>query len=244
MVATKQFIKEEKTRIVYESLTQKLWISYKDISLYVLAFIHRSIVNERPDKAPEHNERLEFLGDAVLELVITERLFLDFPERAEWELTDIRSSIVRWRNLAIIGKKLGFSEFLLLGKGEELTWGRENDYLLANCVESFIWAIYLDLWFIKAQEFIVEHVYSSLEEIISLEYIKDYKTLFQEYAQSEHEITPNYEVLEDSWPDHDKTYVTGVYIWEEMIWKGTGSSKKKSQEEAAKDAFLKSNSKK
>lgn len=224
--------------LVYQKLAESLGIQAKDTSLYILAFIHRSIVNERPDKAPEHNERLEFLWDAVLELVITERLYIDFPEKTEGELTDIRSSIVRWKNLAIVWQWLHFSEYLLLWKWEEQTGWRQNDYLLANCVESFIWAIYLDLGIQEAKKFILENIYSTLEEILSTSHIKDYKTLFQEYSQWEYETTPRYEVLEDSGPDHDKTYVTWVYVKDTLMWKGKGSSKKKSQEMAAKDAFI------
>ena len=239
MVATKKYVDEDKVKQGFIWLNNSLGIESKDISLYVLAFIHRSIVNERPDKAPQHNERLEFLWEAVLELVVTEKLFLDFSEKTEWELTDIRSSIVRGRNLAEVAKKLGFSEYLFLWKWEEMTGGRTNDYLLANCVESYIWALYLDLWFEKAKDFILKHVYSTLDDIMSSEHIKDFKTLLQEYSQSEYDVTPSYKVLEDSWPDHDKIYVTGVYIWDKCMWKWEGSSKKKSQELAAKDAFLK-----
>lgn len=241
MVATKKFIEDEKIKSLYLDLTKELWINPCEISLYILAFVHRSIVNERPDKAPEHNERLEFLWDAVLELVITERLFCDFPEKPEWELTDIRSSLVRWKNLAQVAKKLWFSEFLFLWKWEEQTGGRTNDYLLANCVESFIGAIYLDCWFIQAKEFVLTHIYTTIENIMASSHIKDFKTLFQEYSQSEFDVTPSYKVLEDSWPDHDKTYITWVYISEKQMWKWSWSSKKKSQEIAAKNAFLKLN---
>lgn len=209
------------------------------MSHYVLAFIHRSIVNERPDKAPEHNERLEFLWDAILELVITESLFLDYPDKPEGDLTDIRSSIVRGRNLAKVAKNLNFSEYLLLWKGEEQSGWRTNDYLLANSTEAFIGALYLDLWYERAKLFIMEYIYESLEDIMREQHIKDYKTLLQEYTQAQYDITPHYEVLEDSWPDHDKIFVTWVYIAEKLIWQGTGSSKKKSQESAAKDAFNK-----
>jgi len=236
---TKKYIDEEKTKQRLQWLNDTLGVVSKNISFYILAFIHRSIVNERPDKAPEHNERLEFLWDAVLELVVTEKLFLDFPKKTEWELTDIRSSIVRGKNLAEVAKNLGFSEYLFLWKWEEMTWGRTNDYLLANCVESYIWAVYLDLGFEYAKEFILKNVYSTLNNIMSSEHIKDFKTLLQEFSQSEYDVTPSYKVLEDSWPDHDKIYITWVYIREKCMWKWQGSSKKKSQELAAKDAFLK-----
>lgn len=221
------------------ALTEKLNIHPKDISVYILAFIHRSIVNERPDFAPEHNERLEFLWDAVLELVITDALFKEFPEKPEWDLTDIRSALVRWTNLSIIAKKLNFATYLLLWKWEEKTGGRENDYILANSVESFIWAIYLDLWIDKAREFILEHIYVTLGNILEHNLTKDYKTLFQEHSQSFYEITPEYKLISDSGPDHDKTFEVWVYLDDKQFWSWKWSSKKKAQEKAAENAYLK-----
>jgi len=146
MVIRKKAIENEVYIDKISKLLNNLDLEYNDISLYILAFIHRSIVNEKPDFTPEHNERLEFLWDAVLELIITDHLYKNFPDKTEGELTDIRSALVRWRNLANISKKLWFSEHLILWKGEELWWGKDNDYLLANVVEAVIWAIYLDLW--------------------------------------------------------------------------------------------------
>lgn len=241
MVATNPYTNDAKVIPKYQWFLESLWLEYSDISGYILAFIHRSIVNERSDKAPEHNERLEFLWDAILELIITENLFHDYPDKPEWDLTDIRSSIVRGRNLAKVARKLGMNEYLFLGKGEELSWGRENDYLLANCVEAFIGALYLDSGYDQTKKFILEHVYETLDDIEKDQPIKDFKTLLQELSQAEYDITPNYQVLEDSGPDHDKTYITWVYLQEKCIGKGTGSSKKKSQESAAKDAFLQLN---
>jgi len=218
-------------------LLLNLWINYNKITNYILAFIHRSLVNEKPDIAPEHNERLEFLWDAVLELIVTKKLYIDFPKKTEWELTDIRSAIVRWRNLSVVAKRLEFDKYLLLWKWEELTWGRTNDYLLANCVESFLWAIYIDLWFEAAEKFVLKHVYSNLDEIIKNSQVKDFKSLIQEYTQSIQPLTPTYKVLEESWPDHNKKFVSAVYIWDLEIWRWTWMSKKKSQEEAAKNAM-------
>jgi ribonuclease-3 len=202
-----------------------------------LAFIHRSIVNERPDFAPKHNERIEFLWDAVLELIITEKLYLDFPEKPEWELTDIRSALVRWRNLAIISRELNFMEYLILWKWEVKSWWKEKDYILANTFEAFLWAIYLDLWYEKAKEIVLKYVYSKLEEILEEKWVKDYKSLIQEYSQAEFAITPRYEILEHSWPDHDKIYISWIYLKDKEIWRWEWSSKKKSQEAAAENAY-------
>lgn len=220
-----------------ERLLVELKIKHKNISHYILAFIHRSVVNEKPDYAPEHNERLEFLWDAVLELVVTNNLFRDYPKKAEGELTDIRSALVRWTNLSKVARKLNFSKYLVLWKGEEKTWGRDNDYLLANVVEALLWAIYIDLWLDTATLFINKYLYPSVTEIIENNLTKDYKTNIQEYAQAEYEITPNYKVLSESWLDHDKTFEVWVYLNEKIIWKWVWTSKKKAQEKAAEDWF-------
>jgi ribonuclease-3 len=202
-----------------------------------LAFIHRSVVNERPDFAPEHNERLEFLWDAVLELVTTDRLYKDYPEKTEWELTDIRSALVRWRNLAIISKKLWFNEYLILGNWERKTGWAENDYILANTVESVIWAIYLDLGFEVARDFIIDNLYkTSIDNILEKRLFKDAKSSIQEYVQAKFDITPNYKLLSESGPDHNKNFEVWAYMWQKQIWKWTGSSKKKAEEQAAIDA--------
>lgn len=220
-------------------LLKKLEINFKDPSLYVLAFIHRSIVNERPDFAPEHNERLEFLGDAVLELAITNNLYKDFPKKPEGELTDIRSALVRWTNLASVAKNLWLPEYLLLWKWEEMSWGRSNDYLLANVVEALLWAIYLDLWVEVASDFVNKYIYITLDDILKNNKTKDHKTIIQEYAQAEYEITPTYKILDETWPDHDKTFQVWVYLNDKQVWVGTWSSKKKAQEAAASDWYNK-----
>ncbi|MDD2871341.1 MAG: ribonuclease III [Candidatus Gracilibacteria bacterium] len=237
MVIRKKAIQSDALIEKFDKLLKKLDIKYNEISHYILAFIHRSVVNEKPDFTPEHNERLEFLGDAVLELVITTNLFNDYPKKTEGELTDIRSALVRGTNLSKTAKTLHFSEYLVLGKGEEMTGGRKNDYLLANVVEALIGAIYMDLGLQIATDFINTHIYPSVSEIIENNMTKDYKTTIQEYAQAEYEITPTYIVLNESGLDHDKTFEVGVYLGEKLIGKGTGSSKKKAQEKAAQDGF-------
>lgn len=239
MVPTKKLFENEMYIHKILTLLDTLDIIPNECNNYLLAFVHRSLVNEKPDLSSEHNERLEFLGDAVLELVITHKLFLDYPKKPEWELTDYRSSIVKGKHLADVAKKLHFPEYLILGKWEELGWGRNNDYLLANCVEAFIWALYLDRWYEESQKFILEHIYSHLEGIINSDSLKDYKSLLQEYTQRVFSITPEYRVLDEQWLDHEKIYTSGVFLRETMIGSGNGSSKKKSQEDAAKDAFMK-----
>lgn len=239
MVVTKKAIESEYEIQKVSKLLNELWIDFKDISTYILAFIHRSIVNERADYAPTHNERLEFLWDAVLELVITDELFNDFPEKPEWDLTDIRSALVRWKNLAQVARKLNLQDYLFLGKWEEKTWGRDNDYILANTLEAFLWALYKDLWYTEAKVFVLKYIYSTLEDILEKKLTKDYKTLFQEFAQASFDITPSYEVLKEEWPDHNKYFEVWIFLKDKQVWSWFWSSKKKAQESAAMDAYEK-----
>lgn len=238
MVLTKQLFENELYINKIQKLLQILDIEAVSYKNYLLAFVHRSLVNEKPDLSSEHNERLEFLWDAVLELTITSHLFFDYPDKPEWELTDYRSSIVKGKHLADVARKLWFSEYLILGKGEELGGGRNNDYLLANCVEAFIGALYLDLWYEQTESFILKYIYSHLENIISNDMLKDYKSLLQEYTQRVFLITPEYRVLDETGADHEKNYVSGVFLKDTLMARGQGTSKKKSQEDAAKNAFL------
>lgn len=238
MVITKQLFENEMYIAKIEKLLLSLDIQPVSYNSYLLAFVHRSLVNEKPDLSPEHNERLEFLWDAVLELVITSKLFQDYPDKPEWQLTDYRSSIVKGKHLSDVARRLWLPEYLILWKWEELGGGRNNDYLLANCMEAFIGAMYIDLWYEKVQEFILKHVYSHLESIIDNDLLKDHKSLLQEYTQRVFYTTPEYRVLEESGLDHEKNYLSWVFLRETMIGSWNGSSKKKSQEDAAKNAFL------
>ncbi len=235
MVITRQVTKNSNYIEKYsEFISSDLKIEFKNIELYILAFIHRSVVNEKPDFAPEHNERLEFLWDAVLELVVTDRLYKDYSEKTEWELTDIRSAIVRWRNLALVSRQLLFNKYLILWNWEKKTGWEDNDYILANTVESVIWAIYLDLGFEIAKDFIINKIYkTSIDNILEKKLFKDAKSSIQEYIQAQFDITPKYSVLSESWPDHNKNFEVAIFMWEKQIWVGKGSSKKKAEESAA-----------
>lgn len=237
MIIRKKAIESEALIEKFWKLLSQLEIKHKNISHYILAFIHRSVVNEKADYAPEHNERLEFLWDAVLELVITNNLFREFSKKTEWELTDIRSALVRWTSLSKVARKLWFADYLVLWKWEEMTGWRNNDYLLANVVEAMIWAIYIDLWLDTATNFINKYIYCSINEIIDSNLTKDFKTTIQEYAQAEYEITPSYKVLNETWLDHDKTFTVWVYLWDKIVWEWIWSSKKKAQEKAAENGF-------
>lgn len=239
MVITQKAVDAAHSHEKIGELLSKLWIDYKDIKKYVLAFIHRSIVNERNDFAPEHNERLEFLWDAVLELVITDQLFQDYANKQEWEMTDMRSALVRWRNLAEIAHKLWFQNYLFLWKWEEKSWWRENDYILANTLEAFLGALYLDKGLEAAREFVLKNIYTTLPHILEHWLFKDFKTLLQEFTQAHQDITPHYEVLEEQWPDHDKSFLVWVFLKTEKIGEWSGSSKKKAQEKSAENAYKK-----
>lgn len=238
MVVRKKAVENPECIKKIESLLKEVHIDYTQVAPYILAFVHRSIVNERPDFAPEHNERLEFLWDAVLELVVTQNIFLSFPEYDEGKLTDIRSALVRGKNLAQISKNLAFDRYLLLWNGEEMSWGKNNEYILANCLEAFLWAIFIDAGYQEAKKFIDEFIYSTLKSIFENNLLKDYKSLAQEYAQAEFDITPTYKILADFGPDHDKIFEVWIYLKDQLIGTGKWSSKKKAQEVAAEEAFL------
>lgn len=180
------------------SFVSSLQIPFVDISHYCLAFIHRSVLNENIIKAPESNERLEFLGDAVLELVTTEFLFRKFGEKPEGELTDIRSALVRGRNLANIASGLGLQDHILLSKGESLAGGNENPYILANTFEAFLGAVYLDLGYAEAKKLVDTYVLTTLDEILEKSLYVDPKSYLQEISQAKYGITPTYAVIGES----------------------------------------------
>ncbi len=224
---------EEKVKILLDSLG----IPCRNISPYTLAFVHRSVLNERTTHFSESNERLEFLGDAVLELIITEILFHKYPEKDEGKMTDIRSALVRGKNLAIIALRLGLEEYILLSRWEVLADGKKNPYILANTFEAFLGAIYLDNGFELAKKFIEEHVASTLDEILDKRLYIDPKSYLQEFTQAKYLITPTYEVHSESGLDHNKNYEVGVCVGAMCVGIGFGSSKKKAQEQAAENAI-------
>jgi len=202
------------------------------------AFTHRSSVNEKIGNQC-HNERLEFLGDAVLELVSTEFLFNRFPDKQEGELTNIRSALVCGQHLAQVARKLQLGKYLILSAGEARSGGADKDYLLANVVESFIGAIYKTQGMEAVQKFISEWVLDDVEEIIRTGAHRDAKSEFQEITQGKLGFTPHYEVLSEEGKDHEKKFEIGAYIEEHLIEKGIGGSKKEAQTAAAVNALKK-----
>jgi ribonuclease-3 len=219
-------------------LEKNLGLEFKNRDLLIEAFCHRSYLNEHPDFYLPHNERLEFLGDAVLELIVTEYLYKKYPEKNEGELTNWRAALVNAKILGELAKDLGFNDFLLLSKGEEKETGKARLYILANTFEALIGAIYLDQGYEVAKNFVEKNlIEKKLPEIIEKGLFKDPKTRFQEEAQERVKITPTYKVLEEWGPDHAKHFVVGVFLGNELIAKGEGSSKQEAEEEAAKNAL-------
>lgn len=218
-------------------LEKQLGVKFKNKDLLIQAFCHRSYLNENPDFYLEHNERLEFLGDAVLELVITEYLYKKYPNESEGELTNWRAALVNAKILGNIAQSLGFNDFLLLSRGEEKETGKSRLYILANTFESFIGSMYLDSGYRKCKDFIEDNLVKELPIIIQEGSYKDAKSLFQEKAQEQKGITPTYKVLKEFGPDHAKIFTIGVYLDSRLIAKGEGLSKQEAEEQAAQNAL-------
>ncbi|OHA08760.1 MAG: ribonuclease III [Candidatus Sungbacteria bacterium RIFCSPLOWO2_01_FULL_60_25] len=213
-------------------------ISFQNPDLLEQAFVHRSYLNENPGFRLPHNERLEFLGDAVLELVITEILYERFPEKPEGELTSLRAALVNANMLAAVGQEIGLNEFLLLSRGEAKDTGRARQYILANTFEALVGAIYLDQGYSAAHGFVTRVLVPRLAQVLDEKLYRDPKSLFQEAAQERVGITPSYEVLRESGPDHDKKFVVGVCLGRELVSEGEGPSKQAAEVEAARRAIL------
>jgi ribonuclease-3 len=217
-------------------LEQQLGIVFKDKALLERAFVHRSYLNEHPKLGLEHNERLEFLGDAVLELAVTDYLYNTYPN-PEGDLTNWRSALVKTESLSEIAEVLELSQYLKLSRGEAKGNERSRALISANCVEALIGAIYLDQGLDVARDFIAKQVTAKLPAILESGAWVDPKSRFQEIAQERDGHTPIYKVLEESGPDHDKIFVMGVYVGDKLYGKGSGSSKQAAQQVAAANAL-------
>ena len=213
---------------------KKLKLKFKNKDLLIQAFCHRSFLNENPDFYLEHNERLEFLGDAVLELVVTEELYKKYPKKPEGELTNWRAALVNAKQLAEVAKELGLNDFLLLSRGETKEIGKARQYIMANTFESLIGALYLDRGYKICQDFIKKHLIAKLPEILEKGLFRDSKSRFQEQAQERVGITPTYKVLKEWGPDHAKNFVIGIFLDKELVAQGEGSSKQEAEEQAAR----------
>jgi ribonuclease-3 len=221
----------------FSILEKKLGIEFKNKDLLTQAFVHRSYLNERPNFKLFHNERLEFLGDAVLELVVTEELYKSYPKKLEGELTNWRAALVNAKMLTKVAQKIGLNDFLLLSKGEAREGGKARQYILADAFEAFMGALYLDQGYKASKEFIQKYLMSELPEILEERLFEDAKSRFQEKSQEKASITPNYMVLKESGPDHAKRFVIGVFLKKDLIAQGEGFSKQEAEEQAAKNGL-------
>lgn len=218
---------------------ESLGVHFNDREILRHALVHRSYINENKDSSLKHNERLEFLGDAVLELVITDYLYNMYPSKPEGELTSLRAALVNTTSLYNVAKSIGINGELYLSKGESKDTGRAREYILANAVEAIIGAIYIDQGYAEAKTFIDRFISTRIEEVVREKLWIDAKSFFQEKAQEIDGETPVYKVLEEKGPDHDKLFISGVYVRDELIAEGEGKSKQDAEQEAAKKALEK-----
>lgn len=219
-----------------EELQESIGVQFKDKSLLERVFIHRSYLNEHKSLNLEHNERLEFLGDAVLELAVT-RFLYDNYEKPEGEMTNWRSALVKGESLSFEAKRLGMDPLIKTSRGEAKNAGKARDLILANAFEALIGAIYLDLGFEIASDFIKKNICYKIEEILEKQLYYDAKSRFQEMAQEKFGITPVYESVSESGPDHAKTFVVGAFLGKEKVSEGSGTSKQRAQLDAAQNAL-------
>ncbi|MEX0651856.1 MAG: ribonuclease III [Candidatus Paceibacterota bacterium] len=216
---------------------KRLGVSFNDSNVLRQAFTHRSYINEHKEGGLEHNERLEFLGDAVLELAVTDFLYKKYPERTEGELTAFRAALVNTNSLSEASTLLEVNDFLLLSKGESQDTGRARQYILANTFESIVGALYLDQGYDASEKFIADNLFGLIDEIVSKRLWQDSKSLFQEKAQENASVTPRYELIEEKGPDHDREFVIGVFLNKDMVATGKGRAKQEAEQEAAKNAL-------
>lgn len=221
----------------FSDFEKKIGVEFRDKDVLKQAFTHRSYLNENRNLKIGHNERLEFLGDAVLELVITDFLYAEYPTKNEGDLTSIRSALVNAQTCAEVARRLNINDYLLLSRGEAKDMGRARNYILANALEAVIGAIYLDQGYDVAKDFILKNITPMTGEIVSQELWVDAKSKFQEKAQDVVGVTPAYKTLKEEGPDHDKTFTVGVFIHNEMIAEGSGDSKQDAEQSAARNAL-------
>lgn len=224
----------------FSQLEAEVGIKFKNLEFLKQSVVHRSYINEHPDFELGHNERLEFLGDAVLEIVVTKFLFNNYPNTPEGELTNWRASLVNSKMLFLVSQEISLENYLYLSKGEAKDKNtKARQYILANAVEAIIGAIYLDQGIQAATKFVKKYMLSKLDNILSNELFLDPKSKFQEKSQDLYKITPHYKVLKENGPDHDKIFEIGLYLHDDLIVKGKGSSKQEAQVDAARKGIKK-----
>jgi len=224
----------------FSVLEEEVGVKFKNIDLLKQAVVHRSYLNENPDFELHHNERLEFLGDAVLEIITTEFLFNNYPDTPEGDLTNWRASLVNSKMLAVVANEIDLEKCLYLSKGESRDKNsKARTYIIANAVEAIIGAIYLDQGIDAATKFVSKRMLSKLDNILSNQLYLDPKSKFQEKSQEVYKVTPHYKVLSESGPDHAKNFEIGLYLRDELVAKGKGSSKQEAQVDAAAEGLKK-----
>lgn len=222
-----------------EKLEKKLGTSFKNEDLLTEALTHRSYLNEFPKWRLPHNERLEYLGDAVLELLVSEELFLRFPNYPEGQLTVLRAALVNYQILARVAESVGLDDFILMSRGERKDTGKAREVILANAIEAVIGAMYLDQGILKAGAFIKKYVMNNLDDVMKTKSYKDAKSELQETVQEKMRLTPTYHVIAESGPAHKRTFTMGVYFGEKLVAEGEGASKQEAELAAAKNALKK-----
>lgn len=220
-----------------KSFEEKVGVEFTDVELLRQAFTHRSYLNEHRGEVAGHNERLEFLGDAVLELISTHFLYEKFPDKPEGELTAYRAALVNAVTCAEIANALSMNDYLLLSRGEAKDTGRARGVLLANAFEALIGAMYLDQGYEVTRQFIAKHLFPKIDDIIRRRLWQDPKSTLQEKAQDVEGITPSYAVIRESGPDHDKHFTVGVYLRDKLLAQGDGKSKQEAEQESARNAL-------
>lgn len=221
----------------FKTFEEGLGITFNDGELLRQAFTHRSYLNEHRGEVSTHNERLEFLGDAVLELIVTHFLYNQFPDKPEGDLTAYRAALVNAVTLSEVAGKIGMNEYLLLSKGEAKDTGRARGILLANAIEALIGAIYLDQGYEAAKQFIEKNLFPKMDEIITKKLWRDPKSTLQEKVQELEGATPHYSVVRETGPDHDKQFIVGVYMKDNLLAQGAGKSKQEAEQDAARNAL-------
>ena len=223
--------------IKFSDFEKKIKVTFKDKNLLKQAFTHRSFINENPGASLSHNERLEFLGDAVLELIVTDFLYKKYPQYTEGELTALRSALVNAIIISEIAADIEMNGYLLLSKGEAKDNGKARQYILANTYEALVGAMYLDQGYEVTNKFITKTLLPKTSEIVNKKLWRDAKSLVQEKAQEFVLVTPAYKVLNQSGPDHDKHFTVGIYFGPNLIAEGKGKSKQEAEQKAAESAL-------
>ena len=221
----------------FAAFASHLGLTFNNLGFLTEALTHRSYLIENRSFIGANNERLEFLGDAVLELAVTHFLFTKFPNKSEGELTSFRAALVNTVSLAGAAGALDINEYLLLSKGEAKDTGKARQIILANTFEAIIGAIYLDQGYSAAEAFIGKHLYGKIDEVIEKRAYVDAKSRFQEAAQEKRGVTPAYETVSETGPDHDRQFVVGVYVGKIEIARGEGKSKQDAEQSAAQSAL-------